>query len=239
MFLSSTGNGKSSTCNSIVEENFFATSDEMNSCTSAAADKIIEKHNLRIIDTAGFGDTRFDERVIDKILTDLTARLTDLDGSGTNQIDAFVLVCKCTPRATSLKHDIEHMRNIFGTVSLKSTVLLIINTGKSYEDSDQKVFETIRDEMVQIVKILSEAKEEPFNEKWFVRWDNIKPRPNQMQNLLKSIEGFEGYTHEKFLAAQKEINDRLDKVVNQKIEEEKKQIEKDYKNNIKKIEEKT
>jgi hypothetical protein len=130
----------------------------MNSCTSTTADKVVDALGIKIIDTAGFGDTRFDEKVIDKILADLTTRVTDLDDAGTNRIDAFVLVVKCSPRATSLKHDIEHMRNIFGTVSLRSTVLLIINAGKSYDYTDEKVLASIRDEMAEIVKILSEAK---------------------------------------------------------------------------------
>lgn len=217
VFLSSTGNGKSSTCNTLVGEEYFVTSDEMNSCTSAAADKIIERLNVRVIDTAGFGDTRFNEKVIDKILADLTVRLTDIDGTGTNKIDAFILVCKCSPRATSIKSDIDHIRNIFGTVALKTLVILIINTDKFYSVTDEKVLTSIRDEMPEIVNMLSEAKGKPFNEKWFVRWDNIKPRPNQEANLLKAIDELEGYTHEKFVSAQKEINDRLDKVINKKI----------------------
>lgn len=70
-----------------------------------------------------------------------------------------------------------------------------------------------------------------------MRWDNLKPRPNQLQKLMASFEGLEGYTHEKFLSAQKEINDRLDKMINKKIEDERKQIEKDFKNDLKKMEE--
>jgi hypothetical protein len=89
--------------------------------------------------------------------------MIDIDDSGTNKIDAIVLVCKCTPRASTLKNDIERIRNIFGTVALKSLVILIIMCDPYYDMPDDKVMKAIKESMPEITNLLCEAKGQPFN----------------------------------------------------------------------------
>ncbi len=111
----------------------------MGSCTSTTWLKYSPEHNLNVIDTAGFGDNRFDESVIDSIMGELTTKILSIDGSSTNRIDAFVLVIKCTPRATTLKSDIEHILNIFGSEALKALVIVLITPGEYYNISDEDI----------------------------------------------------------------------------------------------------
>ena len=114
VFLSSTGNGKSSACNFIVGERYFPVGERLDSCTATIYQKECPRHGINVIDTAGFSDTRFEESHIDALMAQLTSKVIRIDGSSTNQIDAFVLVIKCTPRAMTLKTDIDHILNIFG-----------------------------------------------------------------------------------------------------------------------------
>ena len=49
-----------------------------------------------------------------------------------------MLVTKCTPKANSLKGELEKVRNIFGSVALKSLIILFIIIAKK-EFSDQDI----------------------------------------------------------------------------------------------------
>lgn len=57
----------------------------------------------------------------------------------------------------------------------------------------------------EINRIIGEAKGEEFNANWYVRWDNEEPRKNQLNELLQKVGKIPPYTHEMFIAAQKEI----------------------------------
>ena len=60
VLLASTGNGKSSTGNTLLGEDFFIVGEEMGSCTIGSSEKVNPKLGINVIDTAGFGDNRFD-----------------------------------------------------------------------------------------------------------------------------------------------------------------------------------
>ena len=95
-------------------------------------------------------------------MAELTTKVTRIDGTSTNQIDAFVLVIKCTPRATSLKADIDHICNIFGSIALKSLVILLITPGDYYDISDDKV-KVALNQMSSVIDQISKAKGEPWS----------------------------------------------------------------------------
>jgi hypothetical protein len=167
-----------------------------------------------VIDTIGFGDLRMPESHVDDIITQITTNMINFDGGGTNSIDAFVLVTKCTPRATTLKPDIEHLINLFGSVVLKSVVILLITEGNYCE-------EVIRGEILkmnEVVNILKSQRNDQVKD-WFVHWDNFKPKPNQVQNLMLAVSKLRPYVSLDYINSRPEINDRIDKNINIKLNE--------------------
>ncbi len=81
--------------------------------------------------------------------------------------------------------------------------------------------------MKVVIDQISKAKGEPWGSNFYVRWDNKKPRENQEETLMQKISYIkEGYTHEKFVKAQEEIQQRLKAAIDAKVAEETKKIEK-------------
>lgn len=100
---------------------------------------------------------------------------------------------KCDPRASNLKGDLEHIRNLFGSVAFKSLILLIIHHS-NHPFSDQEVYNALQS-MTEIKTIIAEGTKKSFSKDIYERWDNIEPKPNQLQNLMKKINKLEPYTH--------------------------------------------
>ena len=181
-FLGSTGAGKSSTENNIIGLDYFKVGHELTSCTSRVL--WYDEGEWRIFDTPGFGDNRMSEEECKKMINEMAEKMVDKDDDTSGEIDAFVLVCQCTPRATNLKKDLEYLRNLFGTVSFKSTVIVL---NLFYTNiPDQTIFSHIR-EMTEVKKMLEEGKQEPFNEDWFCLCSNppSKKSDNQVEELKK------------------------------------------------------
>jgi len=150
-----------------------------------------------------------------------------------NQIDAFILVAKCTPRASTLKSDLDHFRNLFGTIGFKSLIIVFIFQGANVPD-DQKILNSFK-AMPEVTNILKEGKEQEPTPDWYCTWDNITPLVNQKANLLTKIEKLEPYTHQKFLKAQEEMKKRIDKNVQEKVQQETKRLTKEFKNDQAKL----
>lgn len=150
---------------------------------------MVPEHSIQIIDTIGFGDLRVPEEHVDDIVTQIITNMIRFDDSGTNAIDAFVLVSKCTPRAATLKNDLDHLMNLFGSVALQSTVILLIPAEKELtEDRVAKEFMNM-EEVIRMMK--TQRTDKPEN--WFVHWDNFKPKPNQLQKLLNIVATLKPY----------------------------------------------
>jgi len=227
VLVGTTGNGKSSTGNTLAGMEAFVTSDKTTSCTATICPWDIERLLMRIIDTPGFGDTNFDSATIDQIIKGLTANVVDPFGKTTNQIDAFLLVEKGAPRLNTIARDIEKMMDLFGPIALKSTIIVIIHATEPVPTDEERFTEL--SQMTNTMKAISLAKKEPFNKKWFVLWDNKRPRTGQLEDLLEKINKVEPYTHQKFLEAQEEIKKRLNAAIQAEVEKERKFIEKLYK----------
>ena len=73
-----------------------------------------------------------------------------------------MLVIKCTPRATTLKENLTHMCDIFGSEAIKSLVLLIITPNKYYNYTDEQVQESF-EQMTAITSLISKARGKPFD----------------------------------------------------------------------------
>lgn len=175
-----------------------------------------------------------EESNIDQILKDLAMRIVSFDETTTNQIDVFVLIVKLDPRPASLKEDIEHMRSLFGTRSLKSTILVPIVHYSKTPWSDKQLEDQMR-QWTEINKIIGDAKGEEFNSNWYVRWDNIDKRPGQLNELLEKSKKISPYTHEMFIAAQKEIQERIDIRIKERVEKQTIKLKEKYRNEEKKM----
>ena len=143
--------------------------------------------------------------VIEKLNANLVKEVVNLDGSSSNQVDLFVLVVKLDPRPASLKADLSTMRKIFGDKAIKSTILLFIVHYSKVALTDDQIHEQIK-ELTEINSIIREAKGVPgasLDRDWYVLWDNVKPKPNQLQELINKSSKVTGYTNEMFLQRQK------------------------------------
>ena len=228
LFIGSTGSGKSTTCNTISRLNPgpFIVGHEVSSCTSQLQEHICAEERIKIIDMPGFQDNTKAEKQIDQIFRQIILKLADPTGESTNNIDAFVLVCKLNPRPQTLKKDLERMRQIFGTVSLKSLILLVVKdprqTGKNSE------FLSELKGMHEIVKLIREGKEEQPHEGWFCTWDNLRPLEGQQEELIRKIERLEPYTYRKYLESEKEVKVLIDENLRKKMENEIARASKDH-----------
>ena len=238
VLIGSTGSGKSATCNMLfggkTDGPFQIGHEEVSSCT-IFTDRLVNKiKNIQVVDTPGFRDNRFHEKEIDKVIRDLTLMLTDPTINSSGVIDAFLLPVKFNPRPQTLKTDLEHFMDLFGTAALKTLIILpIYLDGKSRTDSDaMKSFS----QMTEIMKMLKEGKGTDPNENWFCIWDNLKPYPQQEENLLKKIATVEPYTHKKFLEASEEIRKRLDARVQEEVQRHLDRAKKDFADDKEKLE---
>ena len=228
-FLGSTGNGKSATCNTIYGESSdfpFKVGHRASGQTNQVVEFTSKSKNIRIIDTPGFGDNRFDEVFINSVLRQFTQAVLDSANNENPQIDAFVLVIRLNPRASTLKNDLIHTRDLFGSTALKSLIMLVIHS-ENPESSAAEFLEDLK-EMKEIVNILKEAKKEGPNENWFVMWDNKKPKPNQEKELLEKIAKLEPYTNKKFIEADKEIKERINAQIQESVQRETSRLKREF-----------
>ena len=204
--VGSTGSGKSTTANMLVNGDSrspFTVGDDAISCTFSTDYHTNQIKGLRLIDTPGFGDNKFSEKEVDKVIQDLTLVITNPSIDSTGVINAFLLPTKFDPRPSTLKKDLEHVMDLFGSVALKTLIILPIFLDNQ-QRTETDVLNIFRG-MDAIVEILKEAKNQELNSNWFCLWDNFKPVPNQEQSLMSKIATLQPYTHKKFLDAQDQI----------------------------------
>jgi len=230
-FLGSTGNGKSATCNLLIglgpDEPFKVGHRAMGE-TNQVVEYTSKAKGIRVIDTPGFGDNRFDEAHISSIIRQFTAAIVDPLDLTNPKVDAFILVVRLNPRASSLKNDMNHARDLFGSVVLKSMIMLVIDNG--YPGNNYQADDFLNDlkQMREVVNILKEYKKEEPNKNWFVMWDNKQPRPGQEKELFEKIDKLEPYTHKKFIEADKEIKQRVNAHIKEEVEREARRLKREF-----------
>lgn len=57
-----------------------------------------------------------------------------------------------------------------------------------------------------------------------MHWDNHEPRENQTEKLMQAVGRVKQYVARDYLGSREEINDRLDKRINKKLNEERRLI---------------
>jgi len=195
--LGSNGSGKSSTCNTLFgggEKPFAVGHDEL-SCTKDLCEHFSDSKKIRIFDTPSFGDTRFGDRRIDRTLRQLNSIFSDSKERSSKVIDAFLLVFRLSPRATTLRSDLDKIKEIFGSEALKSVILLPIYSEKTVSS---ELFLEKLSHMDEVVRLLKEAKEEEPSEDWFCVWDNLNPREGQETELLQKMRKLRLFTEPDF-----------------------------------------
>jgi len=190
-----------------------------------------ESKGIRVIDTPGFGDNRFDEARISSVIKQFTKAIVDPLDLSNPKIDAFILVVRLNPRATTLRSDINHARDLFGSIMLKSMIMVVIDN--NYPENGYKAEEFLRDlkDMSEVANILTEFKGEEPNNDWFVMWDNKNPRAGQEKELFQKMEKLEPYTHKKFIEADQEIKQRINAHIKDEVDRETSRIRRDYEDN--------
>jgi len=207
MFVGSTGAGKSSSCNTICrsaskqlnnkeepekEVDPFPVGHEEISCTKTITQHVIEPKRMNLIDTPDFSDHRLNETKLSEIFSTLELLYSDLKERNSRQIDAFILVVRLSPRAQTLKADLQKLKTLFGAAAIRSMIMLLIYPED--EKNEGKDFLKSLFEMGEVLKLLREGKGEEPNENWFCVWNNKHPRKGQEEELLDKISKLQPYT---------------------------------------------
>ena len=233
--LGSTGNGKSTTGNTLMGKNLFKISNDLSSCTGELS--IVENENFIMMDTVGFGDNRTSKKEIIKMMHSISTEIINYtkDTNSPVMVNYFVMVLKATPRLTSIVQDLETMVSIFGTKSLKSLVLLIIQPLEN-KFSHEKIQSEI--EKMEVVVDLYDAADTPIK---FVLWDNYKPFKNQKMELMGICVKLPPFTHKIYQQALVEIEEKQKKLAEKYFGKELKKYEnrlEEYKEEQKELENK-
>jgi hypothetical protein len=177
-----------------------------------------------IIDTVGFGDSRLEESKVADIIMDFAEKIACSPDSS-DKIDAFILVVKASPRLTTIKSDIETMKELFGDHVMKSCVVVIIE--QSINGRDDATFNKDVSSMSEILSMIQESKQVSTLGQWYVRWDNLKPRPDQLFQLLNAISNVTPFTRsdlQKSISTIRIMQASLEKMANDVIATKQKQL---------------
>lgn len=197
-----TGHGKSSAGNSILGNEYFRVSDDTESCTFKVEHASCDLYS--IYDTVGFGDTNTSEAEVKKQLAEAIVNVDNREGT----IDAFLLVFSFSKRMTHFKECLETMVALFGPYVLESTLLLLIDRDRKTNLSE--LLAKINEQMPEVRSIICESRRQSVvKDDWIVLWDNLRPFPNQSQELAARLRGCRQYTHSQYEQHVREQQARL------------------------------
>jgi len=163
------------------------------SCTRTIIQHVVEPKRINLIDTPDFSDNRINETQLSEIFSTLELLYSDLKERNSRQIDAFILVVRLSPRAQTLKSDLQKIKRLFGTAAIRSMVMLLIYSEEEGENQGKDFLKSLL-EMGQVVKLLKEGKKEEPNENWFCVWNNKRPVKGQEEELMKKVSNLQPYT---------------------------------------------
>ena len=154
----------------------------------------IFKNPIRIIDTAGYGDTRndahhsFDEQITNDIKD-------FLEGSTINSINAICLIMKATENRlhNRVKYVLDKLLSLFGKDVMRNIVIIFTHVPTTGEIKAMDVISSSDSPFSKIMGSLDNYKYFPFDSKVYFTSDDISRLEIQFNDNLKNFDEFFKY----------------------------------------------
>jgi len=187
ILLGNTGNGKSSTGNSILGHEIFLASDSGESVTGNIDHGQVERKGrvLNVVDTPGLNDTRCQDLAEAATLTlDYMKRGIEFCPEG---YDALILVLKYGNRFTHEERQVLSLLSVFlGKDWIRDNCVVIFTNGdsfaKKYKNKATGLKEYCKNQKSGLKELLDECKSR------VVMFDNLEPSESQVDELLEIVD---------------------------------------------------